>query len=141
MESEQRVIIKFLMNECVNIHEINTRLNAHFDVHTCTLRRIQFGCAVEKISMTSINPGDPLKITSINIVFHGGASAQVTAGVCLSSVIPAGTKLVAESEEGRGEDLSSINYARAFTSILELDSETSHTQGSWQWTLVSLLSR
>jgi hypothetical protein len=42
MESEQRVIIKFLTNKSVDAHEIHTRLSALFGEQTYALRPIQF---------------------------------------------------------------------------------------------------
>jgi hypothetical protein len=67
MEDEQKVIIKFLMNDCIDSHEISTILIAQFGANTFALHIISFGCArysaAEIIPITSIGPGDPLEIT------------------------------------------------------------------------------
>jgi hypothetical protein len=45
MEYDQRMIIRFLWNEKINVHEITHRFQTHFGEHAYALRIIQFWIA------------------------------------------------------------------------------------------------
>jgi hypothetical protein len=68
MEYEQGVIVRFLINEFDDAHEIHKRRNAQFAEQAYPCARSNSGCArynaVEKISMMNIGPEDQRSIAS-----------------------------------------------------------------------------